>query len=466
MVDKAGRIGPLQVATFSAAALPVGALVTTLGVYLTNFYAAHVGLPLALVGLTFTAVRLADLILDPLLGVAMDHTHTGFGRFRPWLAASAPILLVAAWMLYFPMEGVGLVYLALWLVVLYVGYSMLTLSQAAWGAALVTEYHHRSRVYGWIQAVGVVGAVGVLAVVILVPLLWPQVKIRDVPLMGAFILVTVALGAVITTFFAPEPMGERPKHSFVFSDYVALLSRPEMLRILGADLFCTLGPAITAPMYLFFFEQARGYTPNQTNWLLQLYIVAGFFGPVIWSFVANRFGKHQTIRIAAFCYVVAQTTLLLLPKAQPFAMSFSMFSVGFTASAFGFLIRAMVADVSDEVRLETGKDRTALLYALVTSTGKIGSTVSVGVAYGLLPLFGFIAKEGYHNTPGAIWGLEACYVAPPVICVLIGGLCTIGYALDEKRHAQIRAALGGGSAAAATPEINVAGEPGVAVPGE
>src|SRR3569832_1790227 len=238
-----------------------------------------------------------------------------------------------------------------------------------------------------------------------------------------------------------------------------------MLRILGADLFCTLGPAITAPMYLFFFQQARGYTQNQTTWLLQLYIAAGLFGPVIWSFVANRFGKHQTVRIAAFCYVVAQTTLLLLPTAQPFAMSFAMFGVGFTASAIGFLIRAMVADVSDEVRLETGKDRTALLYALVTSTGKIGSTVSVGVAYGLLPLFGFIAKEGAHNTPAAIWGLEACYVAPPVICVLIGRLCTIGYALDEKRHAKIRAALGGG-APAATPEITIAGEPGVAVPGE
>src|SRR5215475_10759174 len=116
----AGRIPPHQIATFAAAVLPVGALVTTLGVYLTNFYAAHVGLPLALVGLTFTAVRLADLIFDPLLGVAMDGTHTAFGRFRPWLVASAPILLVAAWMLYFPMEGVGVGYLAAWLVVIYV----------------------------------------------------------------------------------------------------------------------------------------------------------------------------------------------------------------------------------------------------------------------------------------------------------------------------------------------------------
>ena len=82
---------PLQIATFSAGALPVGALVTTLGVYLTNYYAAHVGIPLAIVGLSFMAVRLLDIIFDPLLGIAMDHTRTRFGKFRPWLAAAAPV---------------------------------------------------------------------------------------------------------------------------------------------------------------------------------------------------------------------------------------------------------------------------------------------------------------------------------------------------------------------------------------
>jgi Na+/melibiose symporter-like transporter len=310
----------------------------------------------------------------------------------------------------------------------------------------------------------------VLGIVIVVPLFWPQVTLRGVPLMGAFVMGAVALGALITTFLAPEPMAARPKsQSFAFSDYTALLKRPEMLRILGADLFCTLGPAITAPMYLFFFQQARGYTPYQTTWLLQLYIVAGFFGPVFWSFVANRFGKHPTVRIASFCYVIAQTSLLLLPKAHPFAMSFAMFSVGFIASAFAFLVRAMIADVADQVRLETGKDRTAMLYAFVTSTNKIGSTLSVGVAYVILPLFGFVAKEGVVNTPDAIWGLKACYLLPPVICVLIGGLAMWGYKLDEKKHSDIRLALSARDAAVGSHDALTSmtgAEPGVLNAGE
>jgi Na+/melibiose symporter-like transporter len=439
----AGYIPPLQVAIFSAGAFPVGALVTTLGVYVTNYYAAHVGIPLAIVGLSFMAVRLFDILFDPVLGIAIDHTRTRFGKFRPWLAAAAPVLIIASIAIYFPPAGAGSIYLICWLLALYAGYSMLTLSQAGWGAALVAEYHQRSRVYGWIQAVAVVGALGVLLVPLLLPLIWHDVPLRGVPLMGCFVLFAIVIGASITVFFAPEPdkVSAAKSERFGLKDYWPLIKRTEMLRLMCADMFCTLGPAITAPLYLFFFEQARGYTPGQAIYLLFFYVAAGLAGPAIWSRVAQRFGKHQAIRIASGCYVVTQSTLLLLPKAHPLEMTFAMLGVGFVASAFAFLARAMIADVSDEVRLESGKDRTAMLYALVTSTNKIGSTLSVGVAYVILPLFGFVAKEGAVNTPNALWGLQACYLVPPVLCVLIGGLAMWGYKLDEKRHSSVRLAL-------------------------
>jgi hypothetical protein len=139
-----GRLRAASIATFSAASLPVGALVTTLGVYLTNYHASHFSIAPATAGFTFTAVRFLDLILDPLLGIAMDRTSTRFGRFRPWLALSSPVLLISVFMLYLPSEDVGAVYLFIWLAVIYAGYSLLTLSQTAWGAVLVEEYHQRS----------------------------------------------------------------------------------------------------------------------------------------------------------------------------------------------------------------------------------------------------------------------------------------------------------------------------------
>ena len=94
-----------RVAIFSAAAFPVGALAVTLGVYLTNYYASHVGIPLAAVGIAFMSIRLIDIVFDPLLGIAIDHTRTRIGKFRPWLAISGPLLIVAAIAMYFPPQA-------------------------------------------------------------------------------------------------------------------------------------------------------------------------------------------------------------------------------------------------------------------------------------------------------------------------------------------------------------------------
>jgi Na+/melibiose symporter-like transporter len=440
MVSRSQPLKASSLVTFAAAALPVGAFVATLTVYLPNYYASHFGLPLAAVGLAFMIVRLLDIVLDPIIGIAMDWTHTRFGKFRPWLLAAAPLLLVSVYALYLPPGDASVGYLVLWLLVLYAGYSMLTLSQAAWGAALVGEYHQRSRIYGWIQVVSVVGALGVLFTPLVLLAFDPQSPLKGVPIMGLFVLASVVITEPITIFLAPEPQHavSAKADRIAVGDYWQMIKRPEMLRILWADLFCTLGPAITAPLYIFFFHEARGYTLPQITSLLMVYTAAGLVGPMAWSRVARLLGKHQTIRISSGVYVVAQTVLLLVPNAHIVDMTFAMFAVGFTASSFAFLIRAMVADVGDEVRLETGKDRMALLYAMTTSTGKIGSTISVGIAYAILPLFGFNAAEGARNTADALWGLQACYLVPPVACVLIGGLAMWGYKLDETRHRGVR----------------------------
>jgi GPH family glycoside/pentoside/hexuronide:cation symporter len=431
-----------RLAIFAAAGLPVGAYVATLAVYLPNYYARHLGLSLAAVGIAFTVVRVLDILLDPALGILMDSTKTRMGKYRPWLVASLPVLVVATWAAYFAHTGASALYLTFWLLVLYAGYSMCVLSHSAWGTALVAEYHERSRVYGWIQFVGVLGAAGVLVGPVVVTFITRR-PVEPIPVMGWFLVISVPITLAITTLFADEPPPLHRTHGEKFAprDYLALMTRPDMARSLIATLLTTFGPALTAPLYLFFFEDARGYTPNQANLLLLVYIVSGLFAPVFWTRVAKRFSKHQTIKIASVAYAVAQTCLLLLPKAHVFEMSIAMFAVGFVASAFAFVLRAMVADICDEVRLETGKDRTALLYALVTSIAKVASTVSVGVAYTLLPLFGFKAAEGAANTAQAMFGLQALYLVPPVVCVLLGGLAMLGYRLDEKRHGEIRASL-------------------------
>jgi Na+/melibiose symporter-like transporter len=207
-----------------------------------------------------------------------------------------------------------------------------------------------------------------------------------------------------------------------------MLARPSLLKVLGADLALALGPALTGALYLFFFEQALGYTRRQTSLLLVLYIAAGLIGAPAWARVARRLGKHRTVMLACVLYGFAQAFVFMLPKATLPLMIPGMFFAGFVVSAFTFLIRAMVADIGDEVR--------------ITMTSKVGSTISVPITFSILAIFGFNAKEGVVNTGMPLNALIACYVVVPVLTMFVGAAMLRGYKLDARRHDEIRAQLG------------------------
>src|SRR5579875_1021542 len=141
---QAGSAQPLKagvISAFSATGLVAGALATPLAVYLPNYYASHVGVAIGLVGLIFLLIKLVDIGFDPMMGMVMGRTRTPIGRYRFWLLLSAPVIMVSAYMNFMARPGVGGAYVAIWLAVLYLGYSLALLSQAAWGAMIAKTYN-------------------------------------------------------------------------------------------------------------------------------------------------------------------------------------------------------------------------------------------------------------------------------------------------------------------------------------
>lgn len=429
-------LGAARLGAFASAAIPVAALATPLSVYLPNYYASHLGLSLAAVGSVFALVRLIDIGFDPLIAVAINETNTRAGRFRPWMLIGAPVLMIAVWSIYMATPGVGTLYLLSWLLVLYAGFSILSLAHASWAAALVPEYHGRSYIYGWMQAVGVGGLVATLLLVS-----FAANAAAGVHAMGYLILALTSLTVLLCSLLTREPRRSESHTPVTLSEYWKMFARPSLLKVLAADLLLALGPAITGALYLFFFQQALGYTRRQTGLLLVIYIFAGLFGAPFWAAVARRLGKHRTVIVGCVLYGFAQALVFALPHAQMRLMVPGMFFAGFVVSCFTFLIRAMIADIGDEVRLDIGKDRTALLYGLVTLTSKVGSTISVFITFNTLAAFGFRAKEGAINTGLPLDALIACYVVVPVLTMFVGAAMLKGYKLDAARHDEIRATL-------------------------
>jgi Na+/melibiose symporter-like transporter len=427
---------------FATPGFCVGALAIALGVYLPRFYAGHLGLGLGAVGAVFMWIRLGDTILDPFIGIAMDKTRSRLGRYRLWLAAGTPVLFLGVFMLFEPPAGVSWVYLLGWLLVYYIGVSLITLSHASWASVTAVNYHERSRVFGAIQFLGVLGATAALILPIVMARHDGSGSTRDVGAMGWLVLASIPLGAILAISLTRErivatPPGER--HSL--RDYLEMILRPDMLRIMIADFCLALGPGWMAALYLFYFHDARGFTIKDASAQLLIYVVAGVIGAPTLSWVATRLSKHRTLMAASTVYSLGLIVLSFAPKGAFGPAAALMFILGFAASSFPMLDRAMVADVGDAVRLEKGSSRIGLLYSMITTTQKVAGALSIGFSFKVLELIGYKAKEGVTNTPAAISGMELVYIIGPIVFVMLGGACFIGYRLDSRRHGEIREQL-------------------------
>ena len=437
-----GRLALPRLLAFSLGSIPAYMMISMLSVYLPPFYAGRMGVTLTTIGATIGLLRLTDLGLDLALGWMMDKTRTPMGRYRPWYLAGLPVLWLAIYKVFNPPLDVDTTYLFTWYILLYVAYSMLVLGHSAWAATISGDYHERSRMFGWMLGVGVFGSSLLQATPLLTHNAIRPADPNSIPTLGWIIIVVSTVCVVAALLAAPErtpPVNAKDRTTL--KDYFAVVTNPSMFRLLAADLFLILGPGASAPIYLFFFHESKGFALGAVSLLLIPYGAAGMLGAPFWARVAQKLGKHRTVQLAGLGYAITQTILMIVPAGMFWPTFVSMFSVGFCGSAFIVLIRAMVADVADELRLTTGQERSGVLYALVTLTQKLGSSLAVTIIYPILDAVGFVAKPGYHNTPEAIRGLEMCYVFAPIILVVVGSACLIGYKLDAKRQSEIRKAL-------------------------
>jgi len=427
--------------TFAALSLPINAIGLAMAVYLPQHFASNLGLDLALVGAAFMIVRAIDIPIDVVLGWAMDKTRTPLGRYRAWTLIGAPFLMAGTYFLFLAPAGISQAYLVSWTLVLYVGVSILDLSHRAWAASLAPTYDDRSRLFGVLTAVGVLGAASIIAIPI-VSEARGVAEAGSAVVMGWFILALTPLATLLVVVTTPEHITrDVAGQAFRLRDYWSLIARPTFLRVALTDLCLSFGPGWMSALYIFYFTDKRGFTTGQASILLAVYILAGIIGAPLIARIATRLSKHRTMMVATIGYALTLLTLPLLPQGNLVLAAVPLFVTGVFASGFTLLGRAMTADVADEVRLEQGQQRAGLLYAITTMTTKISGALSIGVTFWVLAQVGYRADHSAPNSAYAIRNLEIVFLSGPVIFVLLGACCMIGYKLSAERHADIRRQL-------------------------
>lgn len=424
---------------YALPALPLAAMALPFYVVVPTFYAETMGIPAAGLGLVLLAIRLFDAVSDPLVGTLADRVSVKWGRRRSVFLAFSPAAGLAAFMLFWPPEGAGLAYLAIWGLLLSLFYTGATLPYTAWGAELSGDYRGRTLVSAVREAATLIGTL----VAIILPFALTMGKASEVGGLAAlavFLVIALPALALLAVWKVPEPKDlTRQRVSLAKGLRLLAVNRP-FLRLILAFLLNGLANAIPATLFFFFVSERLGVAELRGPFLL-LYFVCGIVGVPLAVFTASRFGKHRSWCVAMLLACLIFLLAGFLQEGDLVAFALICIATGLLLGFDVTLPPAIQADVIDLDTIQSGEQRTGLYFALWGLATKLSLALATGLVFPLLAWSGFVTTGAEPQPPQALTMLSALYAWLPVLPKSIAIALMWRFPISGAEQQQLRLAL-------------------------
>lgn len=399
---------------FAAPAIPAAAISFPIGAYLPPYYAQISGLDLAAIGLLFMGARLFDLAIDPAMGALSDATRSRWGRRKPWLAASVPVLLLGCWLMFFPAPGSGIVALGLALLVAYVGYTMLTITHYSWAADLANDYHERSRLQGAVVIASIAGLLSAMILPALAEGNGGDAARARVEAVGWYALVLIIPCVIAALLATPNGKSDDIIEASPFEAARRLLRRPAFNRLMLADFIQGVAGGLLLTGFVF-TAQVSLSLGDRAALLLLLFMASGMLCVPLWLIFARRLRKEHAIALSSAVTIPFLVGIIAMPPGNLLLAGALMIGFGSTMGVWIFLTRSMVADQDELEHAQSGHRQTATAFALVTLSTKLGGAVAVGLGFWLFDLIGFDPSDVASTSPDIAFWLSAVTFGAPII---------------------------------------------------
>ncbi len=385
------RVG-LYAMMLAAAGIP-------LYIHLPRFAATELGIGLGTLGTLLIAIRLVDLLQDPLLGWAIDR----WPGAQPSFALAAAGGLALGFPLLFTLRS-GLATLAATLLLLFSAYSLGTILLYGRSATLAggTSPDALMTLATWREG----GALAGILAAAVAPDLLARLGAggQGYPAFG------LALGALAqATAFATLPLWHRKPHlGERFS--LAGLGEAGALRLLGIAVLNSLPVALTATLFLFFVEDRLQFAGLAGPLLVLFFLSAGLSVP-LWAALSRRIGPRATLLVAMPLAVAgfAGAALLHPGALWPFAAICAV--SGAALGADMLILPAMFSQALTRAGLKA-----SLAFGIWSFAGKLALALAAATALPALGRAGF--APGAPNPPEALRALTAAYAVLPCLLKL------------------------------------------------
>lgn len=398
----ASSLGTGRLLAYGALGLPLAMAALPIYVHVPKFYGGALGLDLALVGAILMAVRLLDAVLDPVLGVLSDR-HAARKTF---IALALPLLALGMLAVLNPPQSGLAAWLGGSLVVVYLGFSIASISYQAWGAELGATPHERTRITASREGLALLGVL--LAAVLPEVLAGSRGEAAGLSLFSLLFLPLLGVAAGFTLGLAPAPsFSGRAAPGGWLRAMAAPLARRGFRRLAAVFLLNGIAAAIPATLVLFFVDDVLR-APQLAGAFLGVYFLAGAAGMPAWVVVSRRLGKGPAWLASMLLAVAAFFWAYTLGRGDVAAFFGICALSGLALGGDLALAPSLLADVIEEEEGPQGRAAGAY-FGIWNFLNKLNLALAAGVALPLLAWLGYQPGTG----PDGIAALSMTYALLP-----------------------------------------------------
>lgn len=405
---------------------------TMVGTYLSIFYTDVFGLGVGAVAMLMLIAKVWDGINDPMMGTIMERTHTRWGRFRPYIFAGAPLLVVFT-ILTFTVPGFGGPAKLIYAYVTYIGLGMAYTMTNVPYTALPAVMTHDPKEVNRLNAAQMMGMT--IGQIVLNLTVLPLVTFIGGGDQANGYQKTAALLAIVALpmFWAVAVMSkekvtvEKKEQGKVLDGLKMIAKNKNLLCAMFYSFFNMFGILGRISVAVFFYIHCVQNFALITVFMMMQMAVGTLVMPFAPKFV-EKFGKRNG---AIISMVIQGAALILLYFGPSTSIPFNflcmiIYGTGYIAGPSG---SGMIVDAIDDFDDKYGVRNDGMAFSFNGTAIKIATAIANSVFLLVMGAFGYVG--GGEITPHVQTGINLAANLLPGIVFLIGIIPLALYDLDK-----------------------------------
>lgn len=405
---------------------------TMVGTYLSIFYTDVFGLGVGAVAMLMLIAKVWDGINDPMMGTIMERTHTRWGRFRPYIFAGAPLLVVFT-ILTFTVPGFGGPAKLIYAYVTYIGLGMAYTMTNVPYTALPAVMTHDPKEVNRLNAAQMMGMT--IGQIVLNLTVLPLVTFIGGGDQANGYQKTATLLAIVALpmFWAVAVMSkekvtvEKKEQGKVLDGLKMIAKNKNLLCAMFYSFFNMFGILGRISVAVFFYMHCVQNFALITVFMMMQMAVGTLVMPFAPKFV-EKFGKRNG---AIISMVIQGAALLLLYFGPSTSIPFNflcmiIYGTGYIAGPSG---SGMIVDAIDDFDDKYGVRNDGMAFSFNGTAIKIATAIANSVFLLVMGAFGYVG--GGEITPHVQTGINLAANLLPGIVFLIGIIPLALYDLDK-----------------------------------